>query len=68
MNMRRSNTRWFGAILLIIIGVVALLETTGLVEHSVIKDILKHIVKWWPLLLIFIGVRMLMNNSGKGRD
>jgi hypothetical protein len=48
--------------------VIALLETTGLVEHSVIKNILRHLVKWWPLLLIFIGVRMLMNDSGKGRD
>lgn len=66
--MRHSNTRWFGAILLIVIGVLALLETTGLVEHRVIKDVLKHLVKWWPVLLIAIGVRMLMNNSGKGRD
>jgi hypothetical protein len=66
--MRQSNPRWFGAILLIVIGTIALLETTGLVEHRVIKDILRHLVKWWPLLLIAMGIRMLMNGSGKGRD
>jgi hypothetical protein len=34
----------------------------------VIRDFLRYAVKWWPLLLIFIGIRMLMGHGrGEGK-
>jgi hypothetical protein len=66
--MRQSNGRVIGAFILIIVGVIALLENSGVLHQGVIKDFLRYAVKWWPLLLIFIGVRMLMGGDTKGRD
>jgi hypothetical protein len=66
--MRQSSGRLIVAFILIIVGVIALLENAGLLHQGVIKDFLRYAVKWWPLLLIFIGVRMLMGGDKKGRN
>jgi hypothetical protein len=66
--MRRRNSRWVGGILLIVLGVIALLENAGLVDRHFIWGLLRDIVKWWPLILIFIGIRMLIGDTDRGRD
>jgi len=53
-----------GAVALIIVGAVFLLNTLDVVE-------LRQILRFWPVLLIALGVNMLhsrMSNSGGGRS
>lgn len=66
--MRQRNGRWFGGVLLIVLGVIALLENAGLIDRHFIWGLFRDIVKWWPLILIFIGIRMLIGDARNGRD
>ena len=53
-----------GAVALIIIGAVFLLNTLDIVE-------LRHVLRFWPVLLIALGVNMLhsrMSNTGGGKS
>ena len=49
---RRHYGGAIGPIVLIIVGVVFLLERTGVITRQLISQ-------WWPLLLIVIGVWLL---------
>ena len=54
MNVKhRSRT---GAFILILIGVIFLLVNLGVVP---IRDLALLMAKWWPLILIVIGVWLL---------
>lgn len=61
LNLRdRSGNFPAGALLLIALGVILLLNTMGYLEF-------RYIVRYWPLILILMGVYMLFNRlSGSG--
>jgi hypothetical protein len=50
----------FGALLLIVVGVLFLLSNLGLVPQ--VWPLLR---KWWPITLIIAGVIMLLERRGK---
>jgi cadmium resistance protein CadD (predicted permease) len=55
-NERRKHRHYVGVlgpVVLIIVGVVFLLERTGIITRQMISQ-------WWPLLLIFIGIWILL--------
>ncbi|HTM51916.1 MAG TPA: DUF5668 domain-containing protein [Bryobacteraceae bacterium] len=58
VRSRRSNT---GAIALIVIGCAFLLNTLDVIE-------LRQILRFWPLLLIGIGINMLHSRLADDRD
>jgi hypothetical protein len=62
-GMKQSKTRWVAAIILIAIGVIALLENFGVIQHHAIRDILRSVLKWWPILLILLGVSLLFRGK-----
>jgi Domain of unknown function (DUF5668) len=54
MSMRtRSRT---GAFILILIGVIFLLVNLGVLPVAEVREVL---AKWWPLILILVGVWLL---------
>ena len=53
----RSN---FGALILIVVGVLFLLTNLGMIPH--VWPLLRQ---WWPLALIIAGVVMLVERRGK---
>ena len=52
-SKRRRHYGVIGPVILIIVGAVFLLERTGVITRELISQ-------WWPLLLIFIGVWLLV--------
>lgn len=59
----RSRSR-VGAIVLIVIGTIFLLVNLGLLQ---IREIAELLGKWWPLILIGIGVWQLAR-PGRGES
>lgn len=57
----RSRSRT-GAFILILIGVIFLLINLGVLPVAELRELL---AKWWPLILIIIGV-MLLGRPRKG--
>lgn len=60
-NQRKVHRRrWavIGPIILIVIGLVLLLEQTGVIAPYALS-------RWWPLLLIVIGVWMLWERANR---
>ncbi len=53
----RSN---FGALVLIVVGILFLLSNLGMIPH-----LLPLLRQWWPLGLIIAGVVMLLERRGK---
>lgn len=57
MDSERKKHRHYvgvlGPVVLILVGVVFLLERTGIISRHAISQ-------WWPLLLIFVGVWILI--------
>jgi LiaI-LiaF-like transmembrane region len=53
----------FGAMVLILVGVVGLLANFGLVD----KETLRQLWKLWPLIPLAIGVGMLMRRGSGGQ-
>jgi len=59
-DMKTTHGRFpAGAIVLIGLGFVLLLDTTGIINVDVL-------VKYWPALLIFVGVYLLYARSHSG--
>lgn len=54
----------FGPIVLILIGTIFLLVNLGLLPIAELKALL---AKWWPLILILIGVWQLVRPRRDGR-
>ena len=57
----RSRT---GAFILILIGVIFLLVNLGVLPIAEFRQLL---AKWWPLILIAVGLSLLMR-PGKDKD
>jgi cadmium resistance protein CadD (predicted permease) len=53
----------FGAMVLILVGVVGLLANFNLVD----REILRQLWKLWPLIPLAIGVAMLMRRGSGGQ-
>lgn len=53
----------FGAIVLIAIGVIFLLINLGVLPVAQLKAFL---AQWWPLILIFLGVWLLVRPRHSG--
>ena len=61
-NERRRHRHYagmLGPIILIVVGGVFLLERTGVITRQLLSQ-------WWPLLLIFIGVWLLLARYHRG--
>lgn len=54
----------FGAIVLIVIGSVLLLVNLGILPVAELRALL---ARWWPLILILIGVWQLMRPRRDGQ-
>ena len=52
----------FGAIVLILVGVIGLLANFGLVD----KEILRQLWKLWPLIPLAIGIGVLLRSRPGG--
>jgi hypothetical protein len=63
--MRRNGIRrpagLVGAIVLIVIGLVLLLEKNGVISAEIVS-------RWWPLLLVAIGAWLLVLRLGRRND
>ncbi len=53
----KRNYSW--AIFLVIVGIVFLLNTTGVVGWA----IWTYVVRFWPILIVLIGIRIILGNS-----
>lgn len=58
--MANQQGRWVGGVILILIGSVFLLANLDLID----RDTLHQLWKFWPLILILLGIRMLVRNEG----
>ena len=54
----------FGPIVLILVGTIFLLVNLGMLPIAELKALL---AKWWPLILILIGVWQLVRPRQNGR-
>jgi len=54
----------FGAIVLIVVGSVLLLVNLGILPVAELRALL---AKWWPLILILLGVWQLMRPRRDGQ-
>lgn len=54
----------FGAIVLIVVGSVLLLVNLGILPVAELRTLL---ARWWPLILILIGVWQLMRPRRDGQ-
>jgi hypothetical protein len=60
-HRNRNRTGILGAVILIVLGVVLLMERNGLISRQLISQ-------WWPLLLVFIGGWLLIARLGRRND
>jgi hypothetical protein len=63
MTNHKCVNRWLGGVILIGIGVIFLLANFDLVD----RETLHQLWKFWPLILVVVGVRMLMRNGHGGQ-
>ena len=56
---KRKHSSHFGALLLIFIGIVFLLNNLGLLSWS----IWNKLWKFWPVIIILLGIQMFMGKS-----
>ncbi len=61
---RRYRGRWFGAFVLIAVGVVGLISNFDLIP----REMLEQIWKLWPLIPLAIGVDLLLRRNRHLRD
>jgi TM2 domain-containing membrane protein YozV len=62
VDLRGGSTRFpAGAVLLILLGVVLLLSTTGVIS-------LERLMRYWPVLMIVAGVYMLYARMAAARE
>ena len=54
----------FGAIVLMIVGVVFLLQNLNLIEINVFQ----LLRVWWPLILILLGIGMFFTKDSHGKQ
>lgn len=59
MSTRRSNRSLVFPLLLVFLGVMFLLTNLGIVEHRIWSDIFRY----WPILLILMGIDALLRRS-----
>lgn len=59
----KNQEKLFGAVTLIVFGVVLLLNSTGLVGWGVWVAFLVVVIKFWPIFLIFAGLQIIFNKS-----
>jgi len=64
MRHRRRHSR-FGALVLIVVGVLFLLINLGIAPAAQIRALL---AQWWPLVLIVVGVWLLAQPRRGGED
>ncbi|MFZ1908611.1 MAG: DUF5668 domain-containing protein [Burkholderiales bacterium] len=62
MSRHRRGGR-FGALVLILVGVIGLLANFGLVE----KETLRQLWKLWPLIPLAIGLAILLRSRPDGQ-
>ena len=62
MTNRQGVNRWLGGVILIGLGTIFLLANFDLVD----RETLHQLWKFWPLILVVIGARMLMRNGHCG--
>lgn len=60
--MRTRSSR-FGAIVLILVGVVFLMINVGILPIAELKSLL---AVWWPVILILVGAWMLLRPRRNG--
>ncbi|MGD0190897.1 MAG: DUF5668 domain-containing protein [Rhizomicrobium sp.] len=60
----RTRRAWFGAAVLIVVGIVGLIANF----HLVPREYLDNIWKLWPLIPLFIGLSLLMRRRNYGDD
>jgi len=61
--MANQQSRWLGGVILIGIGTIFLLANLDLID----RDTLRQLWKFWPLILIVVGVRLLMRDEHHGK-
>ena len=61
--MANQQSRWLGGVILIGIGTIFLLANLDLID----RDTLRQLWKFWPLILIALGVRLLMRDERGGK-
>jgi len=61
--MANQHSRWLGGVILIAIGTIFLLANLDLID----RDTLRQLWKFWPLILIVLGVRLLMRDEHGGK-
>lgn len=59
MSSRRSNRSLVFPLILVFLGVMFLLTNLGIVEHGIWSEI----VRYWPVLLILMGIDALLRRS-----
>lgn len=57
----RRRTNWFGAFILIAVGVIGLISNFNLLPY----DMLAQLWKLWPLIPLAIGVSILMGRRSR---
>lgn len=57
--MANQQSRWLGGVILIGIGTIFLLSNLDLID----RETLHQLWKFWPLILIVLGVRLLLRDG-----
>lgn len=61
--MANQHSRWLGGVILIGIGTIFLLANLDLID----RETLRQLWKFWPLILIVLGIRLLMRKEHCGK-
>jgi len=60
--MANRQGRWLGGVILIVVGSIFLLANLDLID----RDTLHQLWKFWPLILIALGIRILVRDERCG--
>jgi cadmium resistance protein CadD (predicted permease) len=60
----RSRRNWFGAAVLIAVGVIGLIANFDLLP----RELLEQMWKLWPVIPLLIGISILMRRRASGDD
>ena len=61
--MANQHRGWLGGVILIGIGIIFLLANLDLID----RETLHQLWKFWPLILIVLGIRLLMRDEHGSR-